>query len=83
MPHSSLKYIIGKGRGTSARIEDLTQYLILVHNCREQMAVVNFYGDCFGLGRFLVFAVSNGHFSMRSILKRNGISSIDLGPLLP
>ena len=83
MPRPSLKHIIGKGGATLARIEDLAQCLVTVHDCGEQMAVVNFCGDCSGLGRFLVSTLGHGHFSVLSALQRNGVSPVELGPLIP
>ena len=83
VPRHSLKHVIGKGGATLARIEDLAQCLITVHDCGEHMAAVNFCGDCSGLGRFLVSALGHGHFSVLSTLQRNGISPVELGPLIP
>ena len=83
MPRPSLKHIIGKGGGTLVRIEDLAQCLISIHDCGEQMAMMNFCGDYSGLGRLLVSALGHGHFSVLSTLQRNGISPIELGPLFP
>ena len=83
VPRPSLKHVIGKGGRTLAKIEDLAQCMISVFDCGEQMAVVNFCGDSSGLGRFLVSALGHGHFSVLSTLQRNGISPIELGPLLP
>ena len=83
VPRLSLKHVIGKGGGTLARIEDLAQCLISVHDCGDQMAMVNFCGDCSGLGRFLVSALGHGHYSVLSTLHRNGVSPVELGPLIP
>ena len=83
VPRPSLKHVIGKGGHTLARIEDLAQCMINVIDCGEQIAVVNFFGDSSGLGRFLVSALGHGHFSVLSTLQRNGISPVELGPLLP
>ena len=83
VPRPSLKHVIGKGGGTLAKIEDLAQCFISIHDCGEQVAVVNFCGDHSGLGRFLVSALGHGHFSVLSTLSRNGISPVELGPLLP
>ena len=83
VPRLSLKHVIGKGGGTLARIEDLAQCLISVHGCGERMAMVNFCGGYSGLGRFLVSALVHGHFSALSTLQRNGISLVELGPLIP
>ena len=75
--------MIGKGGGTLARLEGLAQWLITIHDCEEQMVVVNFCGDYIGLGRFLVSALGHGHSPMLSILQRNGVSPVELGPLIP
>ena len=83
VPRPSLKHVIGKGVRTLAKIEDLAQCMITIFDCGEQMAVVNFCGDSTGLGRFLVSALGHGHFSVLSNLERNGISPVELGPLLP
>ena len=83
VPRPSLKHVIGKGGATLAKIEDLAQCFISVHDCGEQMAVVNFCGDYSGLGRFLVSALGHGHFSVLSTLQRNGVSPVALGPLIP
>ena len=83
VPRPSLKHIIGKGGATLARIEDLAHCLISIRDCGEQMAMVNFCGDSSGLGRFLVSALGHGHYSVLSTFQRNGVSSIELGPLLP
>ena len=83
VPRPSLKHVIGKGGATLARIEDLAQSFISVHDCGERMAMVNFCGDYSGLGRFLVSALGHGHFSVLSTLQRNGISPIELGRLIP
>ena len=83
VPRPSLKHVIGKGGGTLAKIEDLAQCFISIQDCGEQMAVVNFCGDHSGLGRFLVSALGHGHFSVLSTLQRNGVSPVELGPLIP
>ena len=45
--------------------------------------MVNFCGNRSGLGRFLVSALVHGHFSVLSTLHRNGVSLVELGPLIP
>ena len=75
--------MIGKGGGTLAKIEELAQCFISIHNCGEQMVAVNFCGDHSGLGRFLVSVLDHEHFSMLSTLQRNGVSPIELGPPIP
>ena len=83
VPRPSLKHVIGKGGATLARIEDLAQCLISIQDCGEHVAMVNFCGDCSGLGRFLVSALVHGHFSVLSTLQRNDISPVELGLLIP
>ena len=83
VPRPSLKHIIGKGGATLARIEDLAHCLISIRDCGEQMAMVTFCGDSSGLGRFLVSALGHGHYSVLSTFQRNGVSSVELGPLIP
>ena len=83
VPRPSLKHVIGKGGATLAQIEDLAQCFISVQDCGEQMAVVSFCGDSSGLGRFLVSALGHGHYSVLSTLQRNGVSPVELGPLIP
>ena len=83
VPRSTLKHVIGKGGATLVKIEDLAQCFISVHDCGERMAMVNFCGDSSGLGRFLVSALGHGHFSVLSTLQRNGVSPVELGPLIP
>ena len=75
--------MIGKGGATLARIENLAQCLISIQDCGEQVAMVNFCGDSSGLGRLLVSAMVHGNFSMLSTLQRNGVSLVELGPLIP
>ena len=83
VPRPSLKHVIGKGGATLARLEDLAQCLISIQDCGEQVAMVNFCGDSSGLGRFLVSALVHGHYSVLSAVQRNGVSPIELGPLIP
>ena len=83
VPRPFLKHVIGKGGGTLAKIEDLAQCLISIQDCGEQLAIVNFCGDSSGLGRFLVSALVHGHYSVLSTLQRNGVSPVELGPLIP
>ena len=82
VPRPSLKHVIGKGGATLARIENLAQCLISIQDCGEQLAMVNFCGDSSGLGRFLVSALVHGHYSVLSTLQRNGVSPVELGPLI-
>ena len=83
VPRPSLKHVIGKGGATLSRIEDLAQCIISIQDCGEHMAMVNFCGDSSGLGRFLVSALVHGHYSVLSAMQRNGVSPIELGPLIP
>ena len=83
VPRPSLKHVIGKGGATLARIETLAQCLISIQDCGDQLAMVNFCGDSSGLGRFLVSAMVHGHYSVLSTLQRNGVSPVELGPLIP
>ena len=83
MPRPSLKHVTGKGGATLSRIEDLAQYIISIQDCGEHMAMVNFCGDYSGLGRFLVSTLVHGHYSVLSTMQRNGVSPVELGPLIP